>query len=111
MAIADRLDGTLIVASSGTNNISITALVNSDPCPSVEWSFGGSVLANGSSYTLSANPCGEGRPPFTFRLTIATLGPENSGQYSAVFNNSLSRSTPLPSIVVTVPSKEPHRAD
>lgn len=105
MATADRLDGTLIIASPGTTNIAITAVVNSDPCPSVEWSFDGSVLANGSSYTLSANPCGEGRSPFTFRLTIATLGPENSGQYSAVFDNGFSRITPLPSIVVTVPSK------
>lgn len=102
LAVVDRLADSLIVADQGTEDVVITIVVNSDPCPSVEWSFAGSELLGDSNYSLSASPC-DGAPPFTFSLTIATLTPDNSGQYSAAFNNGLGGITLLPGLVVTVP--------
>jgi hypothetical protein len=103
MAEVDRQVGTLLVADPGTRNIIITTVVNSDPCPSVEWSFAGSPLLPGnSSYLLSPSPCGHSGP-YSFNLTIGKLGAENSGKYSAVFDNGAGGITHLPGLVVSTP--------
>lgn len=102
LAMADRVDGTLINADPGTT-IVITVVVHSDPCPIVEWSFAGSILLNDSNYTVS-NPCGVGNLISTFTLTIDYLVSNNSGLYSAIFSN-MGGSANLPSLLVTVPGK------
>ena len=98
-ATMDRIVGTLLVANPGIKNVAVTVVVNSDPCPSVEWSFASSPIPQ------SANPC-SGVSPFTFTLTIGVLLANNSGEYYATFDNGFGGVAQLPNLVVSVPGKE-----
>lgn len=106
------MDGLLINANPGTSVI-IIAVVNADPCPTVQWSFAESNILNDSDYTVS-NPCISSLPNnfcdvdneaacmYRFTLTITALTLNQSGTYSAVFSNQYG-SISLPNLVVTVP--------
>ena len=104
MAVADRNDGTLIVANPLSEVIVNVSLI-AEPCPGVIWSLNGSTIFNNTRYTIS-DPCGVGAQTFffTFTLAIARISLNTSGQYSAVFTNAAG-STSLPSLIVAVPGK------
>lgn len=106
MATTDRRVGTLLVANPGTRNVKVTVAVNSDPCPSVEWTFAGSPIPQ----RANANPC-RGVSPFTFTLTIGILRTNNSGKYSAIFNNSFGGVIQLPSLVISIPGKTSNKVE
>ena len=109
-AVSDRFVGNLIVADSGTIDLFVTAVVDSDPCPTVQWSFMNTAITSGAMHTVN-NPCEDpaAQSPYTFTLTIANLTSETSGKYSAVFTNPVfGTTTPLPDLFVTVPGDEIH---
>ena len=103
-AVADRLLGSVIVEPVGTLNRMITAVVTSDPCPSVMWEFNGEVISDSNpEYTVS-NPCGGADfSPFTFTLTIANLTQATTGNYSAVFSIPNAEPVRLERLFVTIP--------
>lgn len=101
-ARADRKDGILFVTSPG-RAVKITAIVKSDPCPTVQWSLDGSTLVIGSNYTLRSL-CDNS--PYTFTLVITDLRLQYSGRYTAVFDNGYGGITSIPGIVITVPGKD-----
>ena len=104
-AVPDRIVGNLIVAPPQTLDLVVTAMVDSDPCPTVQWSFMNTDITSGAMYTVN-NPCEDpaAQSPYTFTLMIANLTSETSGEYSAIFTNPvLGTSTPLPDLFVTVP--------
>ena len=98
----DRDFGVLLVKPEGTLNVDFFVRVESDPCPTVQWSLNGTSITNGSDYIIS-NPCARGSSPYTFILTIAKLTECTSGNYSAVFT-FLQTQVLLPKAFVTVPS-------
>lgn len=105
MAVSDRSEGTVIlVEPPATTNVTVTAVVNSDPCPTVQWSFNGTDISNGSPDYFIDACVGNPSSPHTFTLTIANLTLNTSGRYSAIFNN-LGGETKLPGLYVTVPGK------
>ena len=107
-AVTDRLVGNLIVAEPLTLDLVVTAMVDSDPCPTVQWSFMGIDITNGAMYTMN-DPCADSaaQSPYPFTLTIANLTSATSGEYSAVFTNEiLATSTVLPDLFVTVPGNK-----
>ena len=102
MAASDRIEGTVIVADSGTPNVTVVVEVASDPCPEVQWSINGTIITDNSANYFFNNPCGVNSSPYNFTITIASLTLATSGQYSAVFSH-LAGSTTLPGLYVTVP--------
>ena len=106
MAVEDRLEGTVIVADPNTANLTVTARVTSDPCPTVQWSLQGDTIeANSNDFSFD-NPCVAESPssPYIFTLTIANLTAETSGQFSALFAH-FSASVTLPGFFVTIPGQ------
>ena len=103
MAASDRIEGTVIVADSGTPNVTVVVEVASDPCPEVQWSINGTNINDSANYFIN-NPCGANSSLYNFTITIANLTLDTSGQYSAVFSH-LAGSTTLPGLYVTVPGK------
>ncbi|XP_064396883.1 hemicentin-1-like [Halichondria panicea] len=101
-AVRDRQVGTLFMGDFGTM-VTVPVSVEADPCPSVQWSFKGSNIANGDQYTIT-NPCSDVNAvsPYTFMLTVTNLTNETSGAYSAIFSN-LAGSRVLPDLYITVP--------
>ena len=101
----DRLEGTVIVAEDESLNFVVTTVVNSDPCPSIFWTFEGANITSGDMYTFN-DPCSvaESSSPYTFTLTIANLTAATSGRYSAALTN-LAGSVNLPGLLVSIPSK------
>ena len=96
----DRELGTLYVGGLGSM-VTVPVIVEADPCPSVQWSFKGSNIANGDNYTIT-NPCvANAESPFTFMLTVTNLTSETSGAYSAIFNN-LAGDGMLPDLYITL---------
>ncbi len=96
----DRELGTLYVDGFGSM-VTVPVIVEADPCPSVQWSFKGSNIANGDNYTIT-NPCvANAESPFTFMLTVTNLTSETSGAYSAIFNN-LAGDGMLPDLYITL---------
>ena len=103
-AVRDHIEGTVIVADSGTPNVIVVVEVASDPCPEVQWSINGTNITNGSADYFFNNPCGGNSSPYNFTITIASLTLATSGQYSAVFSH-LAGSTTLPGLYVTIPCR------
>lgn len=103
MATPDYIVGTVIIADPMTTNLVVTAVVASDPCPSVQWSFAGNDINEGAFYSIF-DPCRDSSAtsPYTFTLTFARLTADFSGEYSAVFTR-LQSSVTLPPLIVTVP--------
>ena len=103
-AVMDRYEGVLLVGELNAPDVRVVAMVESDPCPTVQWSFNGNDIANGDIYMIS-NPCTDpnSASPYEFTLTIANLTSATSGRYSAVFEHSFHDSTTLPDFLVTVP--------
>ncbi len=101
-AVRDRQVGTLFMGDFGTM-VTVPVYVEADPCPSVQWSFKDSNIANGDQYTIT-NPCSDVNAvsPFTFMLTVTNLTIETSGNYSAIFTN-LAGSSILPDLYITIP--------
>ena len=103
-AVPDRRLGNVIVEPSGTLNVLISALVESDPCPMVAWRFEGRDPAVRTEEFILNSPCSdpEESSPYNFTLTIANLTSNTSGVYSADFTvqNTV---VPLPPLFVTVP--------
>ncbi len=96
----DRKLGTLFVDGFGSV-VTVPVTVEADPCPSVQWSFKGSNIANGDNYTIT-NPCvANAESPFTFMLTVTNLTSETSGAYSANFSN-LAGNGMLPDLYITL---------
>ncbi len=96
----DRELGTLYVGGLGSM-VTVPVIVEAGPCPSVQWSFKGSNIANGDNYTIT-NPCvANAESPFTFMLTVTNLTNETSGAYSAIFNN-LAGDGMLPDLYITL---------
>ena len=96
--------GSLLVSPINSTNLTLTAVVDSDPCPSVLWMFNGTdISADNLTYSFD-DPCSlDSSSPFTFNLTISTLNDQTSGFYSALFDNEFSALTILPDFFVTVP--------
>ncbi len=101
-AVRDRQVGTLFMGDFRTM-VPVPVSVEANPCPSVQWSFKGSNIANGDQYTIT-NPCSDvnAESPFTFMLTVTNLTNETSGAYSVIFSN-LAGSRVLPDLYITVP--------
>ena len=101
-AVRDRQVGTLFVGGFGTM-VTVPVSVEADPCPSVQWSFKDSNIANGDQYTIT-NPCSDtnAASPFTLMLTVTNLTIETSGNYSATFTN-FAGSSILPDLYITIP--------
>ena len=101
-AMRDRQVGTLFMGDFGTM-VTVPVSVEADPCPSVQWSFKGSNIANGDKYTIT-NPCSDtnAASPFTFMLTVTNLTNETSGAYFATFSN-LAGSGSLSAVYITIP--------
>ena len=96
----DRRVGTLVVRDSGSE-VTVSVMMEADPCPSVQWSHEGSTISSGDAYTVT-DPCAGTPSPFTYSLTVGNLTSVTSGAYSALFTN-LAGSAPLPRLYVTVP--------
>ena len=106
MAVEDRLEGIVIVADPNTANLTVTARVTSDPCPTVQWSFQGDTIeANSNDFSFD-DPCAatDQSSPYIFNLTITNLTAETSGQFSAVFAHHGGNVT-LPGLFVTIPGQ------
>ncbi len=100
LASEDEEEGTIITVEDGTLNFEVIIVVNSDPCPSVQWRFENTTIENGDLYTFT-NQCSI--PYFTFTFTVANITAATSGRYYALFTN-LAGSVPFP-VVITIPGK------
>ena len=102
--VPDRYEGVLLVTELNAADVRVVAMVESDPCPTVQWSFNGNNIANGDIYMI-ADPCADPNSgsPYEYALTIASLTSATSGRYSAVFEHSFHDSTTLPNFLVTIP--------
>ena len=103
-AIDDPELGVLIVRDSGST-VSFSVDVVADPCPSVLWSFNGTVLGPSSNTFNYNNPCTEAggtRLNWTFTLDVV-LTATTSGHYSASFTNTVGMVS-LPNVYFTIPS-------
>ena len=102
-AVSDRYEGVLLVGELNAADVRVVAMVESDPCPTVQWRFNGNDIASGDIYMIS-DPCTDpnSASPYEFNLTIANLITATSGRYSAVFTH-FSGSTTLPYFLVTIP--------
>lgn len=101
----DYLVGALLIADPGTEGVSVTVNVHSDPCPTVQWSFNGMPISlTDSRYTIS-NPCNDSGYSLDtiFLLSIAQHTSSTSGEYTAVFSHSGGSSATT--IYITVPGK------
>ena len=100
--VRDRQVGALLVRDPGSE-VSVSIMVEADPCPSVQWSFGGSDINTGNDYTIT-NPCTDdsNSSPFTYSLTVKNLTNATSGAYSALFKN-LAGNASLPLLYITIP--------
>ena len=98
----DRYEGILLVGELNAD-VRVVALVESDPCPTVQWRFNGIDIASFINFMIS-DPCTDPNPvfPYEFTLTIVNLTSATSGRYSAVFTH-FNGSTSLPDFLVTVP--------
>ena len=99
----DRTVGALIVMSSGST-VSFFVDVLADPCPSVVWSFNGTVLGSSNDTITYNNPCREGASKsliWTYTLNVV-LTSDTSGQYLASFTN-VAGTTFLPMAYFTIP--------
>ena len=102
--VADRMLGSVIVEPVGTLDRMITAVVTSDPCPTVVWEFNGSSITINNTEFMVSDPCGgENLSPYMFTLTIANLTEETSGEYSAVFTIPNAQPVRLERLFVTIP--------
>ncbi len=101
-AVRDREVGTLFVRDFGTM-VRVPVSVDADPCPTVQWYFKDTLIANGPDYTIS-NPCTNtsALSPFVFMLTVTNLTEERSGSYSATFENTGGNGT-SPPLYITLP--------
>ena len=102
-AVEDRREGILFVQELDTP-IVITVMVDSDPCPTVQWRINGNDIESDDIYRIS-DPCindPNSISPYEFTLTIANLTSNTSGRYSAVFTH-FSGSTTLSDFLVTFP--------
>ena len=102
--VRDRQVGALFVRDP-QSEVTVSVKVEADPCPTVQWSFGGADINDGDDYTIT-DPCTGTPSPFTFSLTVRNLTSERSGAYSATFSN-LAGSAPLPPLYITVPGSVP----
>ena len=102
-AVMDRYEGVLLVGELNAPDVRVVAMVESDPCPTVQWSFNGNNIASGDIYMIS-DPCTDpnSASPYEYTLTITNLTSATSGRYSAVFTH-FSSSTTLSDFLVTVP--------
>ena len=102
-AVMDRYEGVLLVWELNAADVRVVAMVESDPCPTVQWRFNGNDIASGDNYMIS-DPCADlsSASPYEFTLIIANLTSATSGRYSAVFTH-FSGSTTLSNFLVTVP--------
>ena len=98
--VRDRQVGALLVREPGSE-VSVSIMVEADPCPSVQWSFKGSDISSGDDYTIS-DPCTGVSSPFTYSLTVKNLTNATSGAYSALFKN-LAGNASLPLLYITIP--------
>ena len=101
--VSDRYEGVLLVTELNAADVRVVAMVESDPCPTVQWRFNGDNIAGGDTYMI-ADPCtnSSSTSPYEFTLTIANLTSTTSGRYSAVFTH-FNGSTSLPDFLITVP--------
>ena len=101
-AIMDRYEGVLLVGELNVD-VGVIAMVESDPCPTVQWRFNGNDIASGDIYMIS-DPCTDpnSTSPYECTLTIVNLTSATSGIYSAVFTH-FSGSTILSDFFITVP--------
>ncbi len=98
LASEDEEEGTIITVEDGTLNFEVIIVVNSDPCPSVQWSFEGLITFT-DQYSIPGTSS-----PYTFTFTIASITAATSGRYSVLFTN-LAGSVPFP-VVITIPGKK-----
>ena len=98
-----RYESVLLVGELNAVGVRVVAMVESDPCPTVQWSFNGNDIASSDIYMIS-DPCTDPKSgsPYEFYLTIANLTSDTSGRYSAVFTH-FSGSTTLPNFLITIP--------
>ena len=103
-AVMDRYEGVLLVGELNAADVRVVAMVESDPCPTVQWRFNGNDIASGDTCMIS-DPCADpnSASPYEYALTIASLTSATSGRYSAVFEHSFHDSTTLPNFLVTIP--------
>ena len=102
-AVMDRYEDVLLVGELNAADVRVVAMVESDPCPTVQWRFNGNDITSGDNYIIS-DPCADlnSASPYEFTLTIANLTSATSGRYSAVFTH-FSGSTILSDFLVTIP--------
>ena len=76
-----------------------------DPCPTVQWSFNGTMLGPTNDTFSYNDPCTEpGATSPNWRFTLDVLLSENtSGPFSAEFTN-IAGAVSLPSAYFTIPS-------
>ena len=92
----------LLVASRVGGDAILFAVVNADPCPTIQWRVNGSAVSSGAGYTLT-NPCFSpaGTTSFNFTLTI-TATTARTGTYNAVLTNPAGEVN-VPEVFVTPP--------
>ena len=103
-AFDDRDLGALIVQDNGSD-VTFSANVIADPCPSITWIFNGIPLGPPNATFRYDNPCTQGRvvsPNWKFTLRVPVLTEDTSGPYSANLTN-MAGTTPLHSAYITVP--------
>ena len=96
--------GLLIVRENGSVANFYVDLV-ADPCPTVQWSFNGTMLGPTNDTFSYNDPCAEPgatSPNWRFTLDVA-LSENTSGSFSAVFTN-IAGSVNLPPAYFTIPS-------
>ncbi len=105
LASEDEEEGTIITVEDGTLNFEVIIVVNSDPCPSVQWSFENTTVENGGLITFTDQCSIPGTSsPYTFTFAIASITAATSGRYSVLFTN-LAGSVPFP-LVITIPGNK-----
>ena len=54
--VSDRYEGVLLVTELNAADVRVVTMVESDPCPTVQWRFNGDNIASGDIYMIS-DPC------------------------------------------------------
>ena len=94
--IGERL---LVAPSVGGQVVLFAAVMNADPCPTIQWRLNGTAISNGGNYGIS-NPCSSAGL-VNYTLTI-TANAATRGLYDATMTNP-ARSRTVPGVFVTPP--------
>ena len=105
LAVADRIEGTVLVLPFNTTDLVLRVLLDSNTCPNIQWQFNGENVTTTNTAFSFNDPCADDNnfSPYDFNFTIANLTSATSGSYSALFNNEFSTVVYLPAFYVTIP--------